>query len=72
MAFLVEVVVNGAVNRGERLQTSHAPEPEHRPFSSSKRLVRTEGPRSEFSTRLFSQRPTSRFSLAPKLLSAPP
>jgi hypothetical protein len=40
VAFLVEVVVDRAVNRGEFLQTSHAPEPEHRPFSSSEWLVR--------------------------------
>ncbi len=43
MSFLVEVIVDRAVNRGEFLQTSHAPEPEHCPFSSSKRLVRILG-----------------------------
>jgi hypothetical protein len=40
VSFLVEVVVDRAVNRGEFLQTSHPSEPEHRPLSSSKRLVR--------------------------------
>ena len=39
MSFLVEMVVDRAVNRGEFLQTSHAPEPEHRLLSSSKWLV---------------------------------
>ena len=34
---LVEVVVDGRVNGGENLQTSHPPEPEHRAFASSKR-----------------------------------
>ena len=43
MSFLVEVVVNRAVNRGEFLQTSHPPEAKHRPLSSSKRLVRILG-----------------------------
>jgi len=38
-AFLVEVIVNGAVDCGEFLQTSHPPETEHRPLSSSKWLV---------------------------------
>ena len=44
MPFLVEVVVNGAVNRGEFLQTSHPSEPEHRPFSSPERQVRVLSP----------------------------
>ena len=34
-AFLVEVVVDGRVDGGEHLQTSHPPEPEHRAFASS-------------------------------------
>ncbi len=39
MSFLVEVVVDRAVNRGEFLQTSHPPEAEHRSLSSSEWLV---------------------------------
>ena len=39
MTFLVEVVVDRAVHGGELLQTSHAPEAQHRPFSPSKGLV---------------------------------
>ena len=35
MAFLVEVIVNVGVDRGEFLQGLHLSEPEHRPFSSS-------------------------------------
>jgi hypothetical protein len=38
-AFLVEVVVDRAVNRGEFLQTSHPPEAKHRPLPSSEWLV---------------------------------
>jgi len=38
-AFRVEVIVDGAVQRGESLQTSHPPEAGHRPFTSSERLV---------------------------------
>ena len=38
-AFLIEVVVNGAVQGGELLQTSHAPEAQHRPFPSSEWLM---------------------------------
>ena len=38
-AFLVEVVVDGRVDGGELLQTSHAPESLHGTFSSSKRQV---------------------------------
>ena len=38
-ALLVEVVADRRVDRGELLQTSHAPEPQHRPFPSSERLV---------------------------------
>jgi hypothetical protein len=34
-AFLIEMVVNGAVQGGELLQTSHAPEAQHRLFPSS-------------------------------------
>ena len=40
MALLVEMVVDGGMNGGEFLQTSHAAEPLHGPFSSSKRQVR--------------------------------
>ena len=36
----VEVVADGGVDGGEHLQTSHAPEPLDRPFSSSERQVR--------------------------------
>lgn len=39
VAFLVEVVVDGAVKGGEFLQGPHAPEAQHRPFSSSERLM---------------------------------
>ena len=39
MAFLVEVVVDRAVNSGEFLQTSHPSEAKHRPLPSSKWLV---------------------------------
>jgi len=35
VAFLVEVVVHGGVDGGAGLQTSHAPETEHRPLPSS-------------------------------------
>jgi hypothetical protein len=38
-ALAVEVVGDGGVDGGELLQTSHAPEPEHRPLSSSERQV---------------------------------
>ena len=38
-AFLVEVVLDRAMDGGEFLQTSHAPEAEHRPFPSSEWLV---------------------------------
>ncbi len=34
------MVVNGSMNGGELLQTLHTPKAQHRPFSSSKRLVR--------------------------------
>ncbi len=33
--FLTEVVVNGAMQGGEFLQTSHQPEAQHRPLASS-------------------------------------
>jgi hypothetical protein len=36
--------MNRGVNGGEFLQTSHAPKPEHRSFSSSKRQVRVLDP----------------------------
>ncbi len=39
-AFLIEVVVNRALNCCEFLQTSHPPEAKHRPLSSSKRPLR--------------------------------
>ena len=39
VAFLVEVVVEGAVDGGELLEGLHLPEPQHRPLSSSERLV---------------------------------
>jgi hypothetical protein len=39
MAFLVEVVMDGGMDGGEFLQTSHASETQHRSFSSSERLV---------------------------------
>jgi hypothetical protein len=38
-AFLIQVVVNGAVEGCEFLQTSHPPEAEHGPFSSSEWLM---------------------------------
>ena len=38
-AFLMKVVVNGSVNGGEFLQTSHAPEAKHGSFSSSERQM---------------------------------
>lgn len=44
VAFVVEEVVDGGTNGGELLQTPHAPEPEHRSFSSSKRQVRVLDP----------------------------
>ena len=40
MALQIEVVVNRRMNGDEFLQTSHATEPLHGPFSSSKRQVR--------------------------------
>lgn len=39
-SFLVEVVRNGGMEGCERLKTSHMPEPEHRPLSSSEWQVR--------------------------------
>src|SRR6056297_4363352 len=44
IAFGVEMVGDGGVDGGELLQTSHAPEPEHRPLPSSERQVRIFGP----------------------------
>jgi len=38
-AFLVEMVEDGGVDRGEFLQASHAPKPQHRSLSSSERQV---------------------------------
>ncbi len=38
-SFLVEVVVDGGMDGGEFLQTSHAPKPLHRAFASSERKV---------------------------------
>ena len=43
MSFLVEVVVDRAVDGGKFLKTSHPPEPEHRPLTSSERLMRILG-----------------------------
>lgn len=40
VAFQIKVVVKRRVNSGEFLQAFHLPKPQHRPFSSSKRLVR--------------------------------
>ncbi len=40
VAFLIEVVEDGGVDGGEGLQTSHAPETEHGPFSSSQWQMR--------------------------------
>lgn len=39
VSLLIEMVADGGMNSGEFLQTSHAPEPLHGPFSSSKRQV---------------------------------
>ncbi len=39
-SFHVEVVVNGGMDGDEFLQTSHTPETQHGPFSSSKRQLR--------------------------------
>ncbi len=39
VAFLVEMVMDGGMDGGEFLKTSHPSEAEHRPFSSSKWLV---------------------------------
>ena len=39
MTFLVEVVVDGRMNRGKFLQTLHLSEAEHGAFSSSKRQM---------------------------------
>jgi hypothetical protein len=38
-AFLIKVVVDGAVEGGEFLQTSHLTKAKHRPFASSERLM---------------------------------
>ncbi len=43
-SFLVEVVVDGGMDGGEFLQTSHTPETLHRTFASSKRQVRILNP----------------------------
>jgi hypothetical protein len=42
--FLIKMVVDGDVNRGEFLGRFHLPELEHGPFSSSERLVCVLGP----------------------------
>jgi hypothetical protein len=39
VTFLVEMVVEGRVDRGELLKHPYAPEPQHGPFSSSEGLV---------------------------------
>jgi hypothetical protein len=59
-AFLIEVVVNGAVEGCEFLQTSHPPEAEHGPFSSSEWLVRILHPVVQ---------PTADIALMPQVLS---
>jgi Transposase DDE domain len=59
------MIVDGSVNGGEFLQTSHAPEAEHR------RSRRRKG-RCEFSTRLFRQRPVFCLFATPISLSAAP
>ncbi len=41
---MIEVVVDGGVDGGELLKTSHEPEPLHGPFSSSKRKMRVLNP----------------------------
>jgi len=40
VALQIEMVIDRRMNGGKFLQTSHAPKSQHRPFSSSKRLVR--------------------------------
>ena len=40
MSLQVEMVMDGSMNGDELLQTSHTTKAQHRPFSSSKRLVR--------------------------------
>jgi len=52
VALLIEVVVEAGVDRGELLQRLHSPKPQHRPLSSSERLVGV-------LDRLLAQRPTS-------------
>ena len=42
-AFLVEVIVDGRMDGGEGLQTSHSSEPEHRSLSSSQWQMRVLG-----------------------------
>jgi len=37
---VIEMIVDGGMDRGELLKTSHSPEAEHRPLSSSEREVR--------------------------------
>ncbi len=44
MALLVEVVVDGALYRGEFLKTSHLPEAKHGAFPSSEGQVAVLGP----------------------------
>ena len=39
MAVEVEMIVNGGMHGSEFLQTSHAPKPQHPPFSSSDRKM---------------------------------
>ena len=40
LALQVEMVMDGGMNGGEFLQTSHTTKAQHRPFSSPKRLMR--------------------------------
>jgi hypothetical protein len=58
MAFLIEMVVDLGVNCAELLQRLHASKPLHRPFASSKWLMR-------ILARLLSRRPTSWRSTLP-------
>ena len=52
MTFLIEMVVDRGVDGDEFLQTSHAPEAEHRTLPSSKRQVGILGPVVQPTTKL--------------------
>jgi hypothetical protein len=43
VSFLIEMIVDGAVDRGELLECLHPAKPEHRSLSSSERLMRVFG-----------------------------